>query len=270
MTSYLSRYNAIDPISAQNFTYTTKGVGAMSDGRDYTDVVMSKLNWTKGTDTYNRYQPELAAQYKAKAIEELTAEGVTFPVEFKYYVKGDNQTQHDTVAVLAQMIADNLGSDFITLSVGTYISSSTKEVVNPKLASLLAPGWGADYGDPLNFMVQMMPGDDNAFFAPYSNYNDVTDEETVALMTQFTNMVNEAAKIADDTDARYEAFAEAEALLLSECFIIPTYLDVSWQLTCINDFSKIDAAYGNQQTRYINWETNSDIYTTEEYAEFTK
>ncbi|MBP3648583.1 MAG: hypothetical protein J6K73_02255 [Clostridia bacterium] len=266
-TPYLSRYNAIDPLSCQNFTYTTRGVAAMSDGRDYVDLVLENLGLTYSNETYNRYQPEIAKQYKDKAIEELTALGVTFPVQLDYYVKGDNQTQHDTIAVLSQMIADNLGNDFIKVNVETYVSSSTKEVVNPKLGSMLAPAWGADYGDPLNFLTQMVTGNDNAFFAPYSNCNDVTNEETKAFFDKFTAVVKEAEAIADNTDARYTKFAEAEAMLLSEAYVIPTYLDVTWHLTCINDYSKIYAAYGNQSGRYVNWETNSDIYTTAEYAE---
>jgi len=31
---------------------------------------------------------------------------------------------------------------------------------------------------------------------------------------------------------------------------------------------KIFAPYGNQSSRYINWETNSDIYTSDDYAQF--
>ena len=265
-TPYLSRYNAINPLSCQNLTYTTKGVAAMSDGRDYTDLVLEKIGLTYGADAYNRYQPELAAQYKAKAIEELTAQGVTFPVTLDYYIKGDNQTQADTVAVLKQMFHDTLGDDFIVVSVHTYVSSSTQEVVNPKLGSFLAPGWGADYGDPLNFLSQFTLDNDNAFFGDYTNNKDVTTGETFELMTKYTELVNQAAAISGDTDARYAAFAEAEALLLSECFLIPTYVEVAWQLTCVNDYSKIYAAYGNQASRWVNWETNSDIYTTEDYA----
>lgn len=37
-----------------------------------------------------------------------------------------------------------------------------------------------------------------------------------------------------------------------------------------DDYSKIYAAYGNQNTRYVNWETNADIYTTADYAELAK
>ena len=81
-------------------------------------------------------------------------------------------------------------------------------------------------------------------------------------------MVNEAKAITEDLDARYAAFAKAEAFFVSHAFAIPASYEVLWQLTSINDYSKINSAYGNQNTRYLNWETNSNIYTTEEYEAF--
>ena len=61
------------------------------------------------------------------------------------------------------------------------------------------------------------------------------------------------------------AFAEAEAYFVSKALCIPCSYAVNWQLTCINDYTKAFAAYGIQAERYVNWETNSDIYTTADY-----
>ena len=43
---------------------------------------------------------------------------------------------------------------------------------------------------------------------------------------------------------------------------------MTWKVTSINEYSKIYTAYGNQSERYVNWETNSDLYTTEDYEAF--
>ena len=169
------------------------------------------------------------------------------------------------------MLSDCLGDDFVTLNICTYVASSTTEVLEPGLASIVTPAWGADFGDPVNFLGQQVYNDDNAFFAvDYGHYDGVTEEntETMEIFQKFADMVNTAKAITDDMDARYEAFADAEAYLLSEALLIPTYAEVSWQLTCVNDYSKIFAPYGNQSSRYINWETNSDIYTSDDYAQF--
>jgi oligopeptide transport system substrate-binding protein len=69
-------------------------------------------------------------------------------------------------------------------------------------------------------------------------------------------------------DARYEAFAEAEAYLIQHALVIPLYRDIEWELTCVNDYSKINAPYGIQNNRYLNWETNEAGYTTEDYEAF--
>ena len=47
---------------------------------------------------------------------------------------------------------------------------------------------------------------------------------------------------------------------------MPTYFNKGIQITCINDYSKINALYGNQSERYVNWETNDEVYNAEEYA----
>lgn len=70
-------------------------------------------------------------------------------------------------------------------------------------------------------------------------------------------------------DARYEAYAEAEALcLIMLWFEFMAYFDISWELTRINDYSKINAMFGIQNNKYKNWETSTDAYTAEDYAAF--
>lgn len=270
-TPYLARYNGVNPLACQTFTFTGAGVAVLSDGRDYSDLVMENMGLEYKNDSYDRYKADLGAQYKAQAMEELAAEGVTFPVQVDYFIKGDNQTSKDTADIFKQMLSDCLGDDFVTLNIGTYVESSVKEVLEPGLASIVFPAWGADFGDPVNFLGQQTYGDPNAFFAgDYGRYDSVDPEqfpESVETFKTYTQMVNDAKVITDDLDARYTAFAEAEAYLLTKALMIPTYVDVTWQLTCVNDYSKVYAAYGNQYSRYVNWETNDDIYTAEEYEQ---
>ena len=71
-------------------------------------------------------------------------------------------------------------------------------------------------------------------------------------------MVNDAKDIVDDLDARYEAFAQAEAFLLQHALTWPEYYENTWQLTKINDYSKINALYGIQNYTYKNWETSTE------------
>jgi len=81
---------------------------------------------------------------------------------------------------------------------------------------------------------------------------------------EFTKMVEEANKIYDDLDARYAAYAKAEAYMIQHGLVIPAYYNVPWCLTKINVYSKMNAMFGAQNEKMKNWETNSNGYTTEE------
>ncbi len=271
-TDYFSRYNAINPMSCENNTYTMNGLCYTSDGTDYTELVKKELGLAEENgETPARLDRTKAEEYKQKAIEELTAQGVTFPVEVDYYISGSNQTALDTATVLKQVFADSLGEDFVTLNIGTYVSSVRKEVYEPQLQSIAITGWIPDYGDPQNYMSQETYGNDNAYYTVLvSNANDLEDNEqnkaVLGLYKEFTALV-EAADVISEKDARYAAYAKAEAFLLDHAMNIPVYHDIGWVLTKINPYSKMNAVYGIQNWKIKNWETNSDGYSTELLAE---
>ena len=266
VTDYLARTNFIHPLSCQNYCYTANAVSVTSEGKDYTQLVRDELGLQYDSEKFVRRDETKAAKYKAKAIEELTAAGVELPVKMTHYIMGSNQTAKDSADTLAQIISDCLGDDLVVLEIRTYVSKLNTEVRNPQLASIYINGWGADFADPVNFLGQETYGEDNAFYSQsYSKINNATDEKLIATYKEFTELVNAAKAITDDLDARYAAFAKAEAYMLQHALVIPWSYEVTWKVTSINEYSKIYTAYGNQGERYVNWETNSDLYTTEDY-----
>ena len=269
ITDYLARTNFIHPLSCQNYCYTANAVSVNSEGKDYTQMVRDELGLQYDSEKFVRRDETKAAEYKAKAIEELTAAGVELPVKMTHYIMGSNQTAKDSADTLAQIISDCLGDDLVVLEIRTYVSKLNTEVRDPQLASIYINGWGADFADPVNFLGQETYGDDNAYYSTaYSKINNATDEKLIATYKEFTEMVNTAKAITDDLDARYAAFAKAEAFWIQHALTIPWSYEVTWKVTSINEYSKIYTAYGNQSERYVNWETNSDLYTTEDYEAF--
>lgn len=269
ITDYLARTNFIHPLSCQNFCYTANAVSVNSEGKDYTQMVRDELGLQYDSEKFARVDTAKAAEYKTKAIEELTAAGVELPVKMTHYIMGSNQTAKDSADTLAQIISDCLGDDLVVLEIRTYVSKLNTEVRDPQLASIYINGWGADFADPVNFLGQETYGDDNAYYSKaYSKINNATDEKLIATYKEFTDMVNTAKAITDDLDARYAAFAKAEAFWIQHALTIPWSYEVTWKVTSINEYSKIYTAYGNQSERYVNWETNSDLYTTEDYEAF--
>ena len=268
-TSYMARTNAINPLSVQNHAFTSRGVSVNSQGVDYVDLVLDRLGVEESTETYCRVDKEKFEALKAQAIEELTAKGVTFPIQCDYWIAGSNQTSKDDADTIKQMFSDCLGDDYVVLNIKTYVSSVSNEVTTPHLHSIYFVGWGADFADPSNFLGQMTYGEDNAIFS-WGNtccLEYATDETLIATCKEFTDMVNAGRAITDDIDARLEAFADAEAFMIEKALVIPTRYAINWQLTCVDDFSKIYASYGIQSDRLVNLNTNTDIYTTEEYKE---
>ena len=269
ITDYLARTNFIHPLSCQNYCYTANAVSVNSEGKDYTQMVRDELGLQYDSEKFVRADAAKAAEYKAKAIEELTAAGVELPVKMTHYIMGSNQTAKDSADTLAQIISDCLGDDLVVLEIRTCVSKLNTEVRDPQLASIYINGWGADFADPVNFLGQETYGDDNAYYSKaYSKINNATDEKLIATYKEFTDMVNTAKAITDDLDARYAAFAKAEAFWIQHALTIPWSYEVTWKVTSINEYSKIYTAYGNQSERYVNWETNSDLYTTEDYEAF--
>ena len=269
-TNYLARTNSINPLSCQNFCYTANVVAVNSQGVDYTQLVRDEMGLQYSTEKFARYDADKAAAYKAAAIEELTAAGVELPVKMAYYISGSSTTAKETADVFANLIKTCLGDDLVVLDTKTYVSKLNTEVRDPQLASIYINGWGADFADPINFLGQETYGEDNAYYSQYySKINNATDEKLIAEYKEFTELVNAAKAITDDTDARYAAFAKAEAYMLEHAFAIPWSYEVVWAITRVSDYSKIYTAYGNQSERYVNWETKADgYYTQAEYAEF--
>lgn len=270
LTNYFARTNFINPLKCENNAYTMQGLLYFSDGTEYTAKVKELLGFGESDGTTPvRFDGDKGQQYKAQAMEELAAEGVTFPVEIDYYIVAGSQNALDTATVLQQIFSECLGDDYVKLNIGTFVSSQSKEVVKPRLQSFVINGWGADYGDPQNFLGQETYGEDSAYYAMnYSNINDATNADLIATYQEFTDLVNKANAITDDLDARYTAYAEAEAYMLQHALSIPCTLEVSWQLTHVNDYTKSNAMYGIQNYMYKNWETSVDAYTTEQYKEF--
>ena len=281
LNKFFARYNPINPLKCENDFFTMKGLCYTSDGTDYTNLVAKEMG-LDGEAYDGKTMKRLRAnngditELKKQAMEELSAIGVTFPVHCSYYVLAGSTSALDHATVLKQCFTDSFGDDFIVLDVNTFVSSTMKEVVAPKLQSFTHMGWGADFGDPINFLTQIIIHDENAYYScNMTNIAGIVNNgpasyqtELVAAYEKFTDLVNEARAIVDDTDARYAAFAKAEAYFLDENLIFPTVYDITWCLTHVNEYSKINAMYGPCNYKAVNWETSEEAYTTEQYDEF--
>ncbi len=281
LTAWYSRTNRIHPLKCENDCYTMQGLCYTSDGTDYTDLVRAELGLAeKAYDgkTMIRLRDSGLASLKKQAMAELDSIGVSFPVHAAYYIPSGSSSSLDTATVLKQCFADSFGEDFLVLDIETYASSLRKEVITPQLQSFIINGWGADYGDPVNFLAQETLHDDNAAYSVlYTNMATIVESTPASWQStlvgdfeQFTKLVNEARAIVDDMDARYAAFAKAEAYLIQNGLACPARYDITWCLTHANEYSKINAMYGSCNAKAVNWETSTEGYTTAQYEQFAR
>jgi oligopeptide transport system substrate-binding protein len=255
----------------ENNFFTMVGLVNISDGTDYTELVRRELGLAP-LNGVTPVRPDRAKlqQYKDQAKRELAAMGVTFPIKIDYYISSTSATALDSALVLKQIFSDSLGDDFVSLEILTYVSSLSSEVVRPRLHSIAMNGWGADYGDPQNYLGQYTYLDDNAYYsANYTNINSLTvatpqNRDLIAIYQEYTRLVRAADAIANDRDARYRAFARAEAYMLDNAIVVPYGYSQGMALGKIDNTSRMKAMYGIMDFKIKNWRTNVNGVTSAE------
>lgn len=236
----LQVYDAEDPESLLNNTITPLSFAAAS--KDYA--------YYGGLDGYTNgdsFDSALALQYKEKAMTELAAAGCTFPV--KVYVRYNPTISNwaDECQLLEQQLEGLLGTDYIDVIVEagpeTGFLSSVRRAGN---YGLMKCNWGADFSDASAFIV-----DPFTEGSSYSFIYESEDPTTQAYYQEYLDLVETALSITDDDEARYETFAQAEAVLLDHGFAIPVHTNQrSYSFAKVNPFEGSYAAFGFASSRY--------------------
>ena len=228
-----------DPESLKNNTITPAGFSSASKDFAYYG------NLAKYTDGDN-FDQELAMQYKEKAIEELTAAGATFPVKMLMCYNPTSANWAEECQVVEQSLENLLGADYIDIIVQAGPETGFLGAIRRTgKYAFMKCNWGADYADPETWTDP---------FTDDSNYNFIyksEDPTTQALYTEYQDLVAQAKAITDDMDARYEAFAKAEAFLLDHAFAVPFSIsNRSYQMCNLNVFEGQYASFGMASLRY--------------------
>ena len=222
----LATNDRIDPESLKNNTITPNAFASAS--KDYT-YYEGLAAYTDG----DNFDEALAEEYKTKAFEELTAAGVTFPIKIQYpynpaVVDWDKQCQ-----VFKQQVEGvlNDGFDFISIIITQGPSDNFLNAVRRVGAyELMSYYWGADYSDPETevYPFYQEAGDRGTCYSFLRTgvEDGIVTGETADLVMQYMSMVENAKTITEDLDARYEAFADAEAFLIENALVIPLGMPV--------------------------------------------
>lgn len=259
------------------------------DGEAYGSVVQSKLqaldaeafgdvDLSEGQDGY--YNPEKAATYMEKAKEALEADGVEFPIHLDIPVDetrevGVNQVRSMKSTIEESLGADNVVVDIQLLSNDAYLTATyqatTGEAGDFDISN--ASGWGPDYVDPSTYLniYDSRTGDMLSTLglegsATVQGDDPSAEAKEIIGLSEYDALLDKAAAITDDENARYDAYADSEAYLLNDVIQIPIYANGGTpRVTNVVPYS---AAYGwagiaSTKLKYV--QIQDSIVTEDQY-----
>ncbi len=188
------------------------------DGKDFTEIgdmadITARENWS--------FDAEKALAYKAAAVEELTAQGVTFPIKLLMPYNPVTMGWEQEVQVVKQQLEGLLGSDYIqcTLEAGPS-TGFLAEVRRAGKYGFMKLNTGSTIDDPSAFIRPFGDDGNNWTFLDQASTPNV-----IALKDEYLSLIAQAKAIPTKSMERYEAFARAEAFLLEHALVIPFSTD---------------------------------------------
>ena len=163
----------------------------------------------------------------AKAKESLQAEGVTFPIHLDMPVDQTAKLDVQQASSFKQTVEETLGSENIVIDV-IQLSPDEKDnatffadTAEQKDYDIDISGWSGDYSDPKTYLDLLDPDSGsqlkNLGLTPGKD-NDV--KEKIGLST-YKKLLDEADKEVENTQVRYEKFAEVQAWLTDSALFLP-------------------------------------------------
>lgn len=215
------------------------------EGKDYTSYGDFAT-----ISTEDSFDETAAKSFKEAAMTELKAQGATFPVKILMCYNPDTTNWANECAVVEQQLEGLLGTDYIDIIVeagpATNFLSEVRRV--GKYAFMLT-NWGADYADPQTW-TDPFTAENSYNFMDKAMANGDGVAQTVS---EYYALVDAAKAITLDYNARYEAFAKAEAYLIQHALVVPyelSYGDSTYLVDKKNVFEGQYAAFGVSVLRY--------------------
>lgn len=258
----------LEPNAPQDYvlsTITPFDFAYNADGADYTTVgAMASMG-----DTFDETK---ALEYKEAAMSELSAAGVTFPVKVLMPYNPSVVNWDKECQVVEQQMEALLGTDFIDIIIEAGPTDNfLTEIRRSGQYAFMKCGWGADYADPETWTDPFYQSKGEAGYDPGYKYafiaNAITEgTDTAPVIQEYFDKVEAAKAITIDTNARFEAFAEAEAVLIDHALVIPFSITVSpYIATKLNEFDAQYAPFGVSRLRFKGQKVLDHYVSMEEY-----
>ncbi|MGT2888598.1 peptide ABC transporter substrate-binding protein [Streptococcus didelphis] len=227
------------------------------------------------------FNKEKAKASFEKAKADLSAQGVQFPIHIDFPQDQTATGLLQQAQSMKQSIEESLGKENVIIDINqlqtdtynnvTYLAESTDQQDWDMTTS---SGWGPDYQDPSSYLDIFNPTLSNS----QTKFIGLAPKKDVAIaneagLEEFTNLVQEASKITDDTDARYVAYAKAQAALVDSAVYIPTVsLGGTPRVSKVVPFTSAFGWSGNKKNElfYKYMKLQDKPVTAKEYAKAKK
>lgn len=250
----------------------------LSDDTPYGDVVNEVYNANTSTpaDIHDGQYAWLDKEAALAYIEAAKEEGIEFPVHLDMLVDETSKARSDRARSMADSISTNTDGQIIVELVFrdsdtvTNIAYRNNDPAAMDYDISTFTGWGPDYGDPKTFVDIYSPvtGYYMKAMGLTNGLEGAEDEEikrTVGL-AEYEDLYKAADAIVDDMDARYRAFAAADAYLVERAFYIPTSTNTrSVRVSHVVPFTRVYSVSGMTEYKYKGLQLQEDIVTSEVY-----
>jgi len=228
-----------DPEKRISNTITPKNFVDLN-GTDYTQL--GSLAKFANTDSFN---PTLALEYKAKAMEELKGKA-KFPVKVLMPYNTSVVDWANRAQVIEQQMENLLGTDYIDIIIEPKPPTGfLAEVRRAGNYAFLECNWGPDYADPETYTDPFYPGGTYNWPEKAEGYLEANGKN------KYTNMVDAAKAEVIDIEKRYTLFAEAEAFFIDQAFVIPYAVGGGgYSASRLNPFESQYSPFGVSAERY--------------------
>ena len=237
-TAYASQVNGKDGATKMLRNLFVPPTFVQTDDKSFGELVKEKLvgydeswkdvNLNDAQD--GLYNPTKAKEKLAKAKAALQADGVQFPIHIDMPVDQTATNKVQRVQSLKQSIEKNLGKENVVID----IQQMSKDDVNniTYFAESAAAedwdlsdnvGWSPDFQDPSTYLDVIKPSSGEST-KTYLGFDAGTNNAAAAQvgMNEYEKLLNEAEKETNNTNARYEKYAAAQAWLTDNALVIPT------------------------------------------------
>lgn len=249
-----------------------------SDGRAYGELVNEAYNAATDTpaDLSDGQYAWLNKEEALKYIEAAKADGIEFPVHLDMLVDETSKARSDRARSMKDSIEANTDGQIIIELVMrdsdtvTNIAYRNNDPAAMDYDISTFTGWGPDYADPKTFVDIYSPvtGYYMKAMGLENGLEGAADEEIKRAvgLAEYEELYKAADAIVDDMDARYEAFAKADAELVETAFYIPTSTNTrSVRVSHVVPFTRYYSVCGMTEYKYKGLQLQEDIVTSADY-----